>query len=347
MPSFIKCETHITLVFDDGDSATVYNDAENFPAVVAAVKIKDWGAAKELSKPIEAVKKAIEGIEKVAIEGGYVTYDGVPVHGTLTNRMLGMYNEGFNIQPMMLFLDNLMDNPSSRAVNELYDFMVASDLPITEDGHFIAYKRVDSNFTDLRTGKFDNSPGQTPEMPRNHVDEDKNRTCSDGLHFCGRGYLPVYYAKYSSKIVMIKINPRDVVAIPSDYDNNKGRACKYYVVKELPIDFDSPGKLPEEKIERSFVDTSVDNSKDTRAQVSAEAVEQLNLAEALLGDGAPTVLRLYDSATLAMHDLNVDSSSITKVCDGQRRSAGGYGWRWATENPNNVNSKEKTGHIKQ
>jgi len=337
MSSFIKCDSHITLVFDDGDSATVYNSDANYTAVCEAVKAKDWEVAKELSKPVEAVKKAIKGIEKVAIENGYVTYNGVPMHGTLSTRMLNMHAEGYDIKPMALFLENLMENPSYRAVNELYDFMEASDLPITEDGHFIAYKRVRLDFTDLRTGNFDNSPGQTPEMPRNQVDEDKNRTCSNGLHFCGRDYLPIYYANGSSKIVMIKINPRDVVAIPSDYGNNKGRACKYYVVKELPIDFDSPGKIPEETLEGSFIDTSVDNSKNTQAQVPVEAVEQLNLAE----DGEPTVIALYNSATEAMHALDVDSSSITKVCDSKRRSAGGFGWRWATENPNNVHTEAR------
>lgn len=336
MSSFIKSETHITLVFDDGDSATVYNSNENFAAVCEAVKAKDWKVAKELSKPIEVVKKSIAGLDKVAIESGFVTYDGVPMHNTLTKRMLEMYAEGFDIQPMAMFLENLMENPSYRAVNELYDFLEASDLPITEDGHFLAYKRVRTDFTDIRSGKFDNSPGQTPWMPRNKVDEDKNRTCSAGLHFCGREYLPSYGNWTDNKIVMIKINPRDVVSIPSDYNNTKGRTCKYYVIKELPIDFDTNGSLPEEKLEGCFVDTSVDDTKDTRTQVTSESVEQLNLAEALLGDDDPTVLGLFESATTAMHGTDIDSSSITKVCDGTRRSAGGYGWRWATKNPKNV-----------
>lgn len=330
MSSFIKSDSHITLVFDDGDSATVYNTEENYGAVCAAVKDKDWERAKELAQPIEVVRKTIVGLDRVAIEGGYVTYDGVPMHSTLTTRMLEMSSDGYDIQPMALFLQNLMENPSYRAVNELYDFLEASNLPITEDGHFIAYKRVRGDFKDIRTGKFDNSPGKTAEMPRNMVDEDKDRTCSDGLHFCGREYLPMYGGNSTNKVIMIKINPRDVVAIPSDYNNTKGRTCKYYVVKELPVDFDSSGKLPEEKLEGSFVDTSAEVE---RAQVTSESVEQLNLASALLGDGKPTVLGVFESPTAAMHAIDVDSSSITKVCNGTRKSAGGFAWRWATKNP--------------
>jgi len=253
----------------------------------------------------------------------------VPLHSTLTNRMMEMHREGFDISPMAVFLQNLMENPSYRAVNELYEFMEKSDLPITEDGCFIAYKRVRGDFKDLYTGKIDNSPGKTPEMPRNMVDEDSNRTCSVGLHFCSREYLPSY-GGYSDeyKVIMIKINPRDVVAIPRDYNNAKGRCCKYYVVEELPTDKTSDGNLPKENLEGAFHDTR-------KTAVSATAVEQLNLAEALLGDGEPTIIATFDSPTTAMHARDIDSSSITKACDGKRRSAGGFAWRWATENPNN------------
>jgi len=330
MASFIKSDSHLTLVFDDGDSATVYNNNPNYEAVCLAVRNKDWDLAKKLSMPIEAVKQSIKGIEKVAVEGGYVTYDGVPLHNTLTKRILDMHSEGYDVSPMALFLENLMENPSYRAVNELYDFLEASELPITEDGCFLAYKRVNGDFTDCYTSKVDNSPGKVVEMPRNQVDEDKDHTCSSGLHFCSREYLP-HYGAYGSdkKVVIVKINPADVVAIPSDYNNAKGRTCRYVVVREMVVDHDSSGHLPADNLEGAFVDTS-------KTEVTSIAVEQLNLAEALLGDGNPKVIELFDSPTSAMHKTDIDSSSIKKVCDGERRSAGGFAWRWASANPNNV-----------
>ena len=33
--------------------------------------------------------------------------------------------------------------------------------------------------------------------------------------------------------MLIKVNPRDVVSIPVDYNNSKGRCCKYEVVGEV------------------------------------------------------------------------------------------------------------------
>jgi hypothetical protein len=35
------------------------------------------------------------------------------------------------------------------------------------------------------------------------------------------------------RIMIVKINPADVVSIPSDYNDTKGRACRYEVIGEL------------------------------------------------------------------------------------------------------------------
>ena len=77
---------------------------------------------------------------------------------------------------------------------------------------------------------MDNSLGATVEMERNRVDDDKDRTCSTGLHFCSRDYLDHFGGE---RLVIVKINPRDVVSIPSDYNDSKGRACRYEVVDEI------------------------------------------------------------------------------------------------------------------
>jgi hypothetical protein len=42
--------------------------------------------------------------------------------------------------------------------------------------------------------------------------------------------------------VIVKINPRDVVSIPTDYNNAKGRACRYEVIGEV-------GANPDDKVE--------------------------------------------------------------------------------------------------
>jgi hypothetical protein len=134
-----------------------------------------------------------------------------------------------------------MSNPSKRAVDELYGFLEKNNLPITPDGHFLAYKKVRDDYTDVHSGTMDNGVGQIVEMERNEVDDNKDRTCSTGLHFCSQNYLNHFGGE---RIVIVKINPRDVVSIPSDYNDSKGRACRYEVIGELGVNpedaFDKP-----------------------------------------------------------------------------------------------------------
>ena len=70
-------------------------------------------------------------------------------------------------------------------------------------------------------------------MERYNVDDNKDNTCSTGLHFCSKDYLNSFGGE---RTVIVKINPRDVVSIPSDYNATKGRACRYEVVGEIDQD---------------------------------------------------------------------------------------------------------------
>lgn len=178
---------------------------------------------------------ASESGGKVQIKNGSIFYGDEEIHTSLTRRILWGLREGFDMKNYILFLENLMENPSKRAVDELFDFLEACNMGITDDGHFLAYKRVKSDLTDCYSGKFDNSPGQKLAMPRNKVDDDKTRTCSEGFHFCSFTYLPefgIMRRNDSDRVVIVKINPRDVVAIPTDYKNAKGRTCAFEVVGE-------------------------------------------------------------------------------------------------------------------
>jgi len=134
---------------------------------------------------------------------------------------------------MVQFMENLYQNPSKRAVTELYGFLEKGNLPITPDGHFLAYKKVRADYTDVHSGKFNNSVGQVVEMERHDVDDNKDNTCSTGLHFCAMSYLSCFGGE---RTVIVKINPADVVSIPSDYNDAKGRACRYEVIGELAVD---------------------------------------------------------------------------------------------------------------
>ena len=243
----VKTADGITFVGPQGRPYTVHKDTPGYDELVQ--QIRDGADGQTLVDFIERDVKRLRDAAKalgddVSINAvaGVVTYKGQEVRNTLTERMLEMLNEGFDLAPMSKFLENLMQNPSMRAVNELYGFLEKGNLPITPDGCFLAYKAVRSDFKDIHSGKFDNSVGQTVAMPRNAVDDNKDRTCSYGLHFCSVDYLK-HFARTDGHVVILKINPADVVSIPADYNDTKGRCAKYEVVDLYrDFDFNNPNK---------------------------------------------------------------------------------------------------------
>lgn len=211
-------------------SHTISKTHITYNQVVAAIKANDWDLVKATIEPKKAVEKFGNG--NVKIVGDKLFWKGDELHSSLAVRMISMLQEGFPIEPMVLFMEKLMLNPSRRSVQELYGFLEKSNLPITPDGHFLAYKKVRADYRDCHSGTMDNSVGQIVEMERNMVDDDKDRTCSAGLHFCSQSYLGSFGG---DRTVILKINPRDVVSIPSDYNDAKGRACRYEVIGELAV----------------------------------------------------------------------------------------------------------------
>ena len=276
--SCIKTSDHITVVLPDGESGTVNADNARYSDALEAVRNSDMDAFMLIANPGNVIHKFAD--DRVVIEGGVVCLDDEELHSTLADRMLEAIQDGFGIEPLANFLINLNENPSKRAVDELYDFMEANDLALTPDGHFVAYKKVRGDYMDCHSGEFDNSPGMIQEMPRNKVDEDKNRTCSAGLHFCGRSYLNSYPG---DRTVIVKINPRDVVAIPSDYSNAKGRTCRYEVIGELTNGTDDDGERVEESLEGGIY-------SDDRLGIASSCPSN---------DEPPVALRYYSTEEIA------------------------------------------------
>ena len=212
-------------------SHTISKTHVTYAKVLEAIKAGDWDTVKDIIEPKKVVLNYGQG--NVSIQGEKLFWKGTEMHNALSRRMIQMLQEGFPIEPLVLFMENLMQNPSKRSVTELYGFLEKNNLPITPDGYFLAYKKVRDDYLDVHSGTMNNAPGQVVEMERNQVDDDQNQTCSTGLHFCSQEYLNHFGG---ARTVIVKINPRDVVSIPNDYNNSKGRACRYEVIGELGVD---------------------------------------------------------------------------------------------------------------
>ena len=228
-------EKNVSMVLD-GKPQIIPKSSAVFQQVIDAIRSGDLDTLRYLVSPKKHIATFTEG--RIEFDGSELRFNGDAIHNSVKDRLHYLWSEGLDLSPLMRFLDNLMDNPSYRAVNETYGFLEACDLPITNDGHFLAYKMVRNNYTDIFSGKMANALNTFVSVPRNQVDENSERTCSYGLHVCSQGYLGCYGSGRGSadRVLIVKVNPRDVVAVPSDYNNAKMRVCAYEVVGELSWD---------------------------------------------------------------------------------------------------------------
>ena len=263
-------------VFVRGKSYTVNKQAKTFDLVLSGVKENNEQKVYDAVNIKESITSALNASSGVVrIEDSKIFYADREVTGVIASRIFEVIKLGLDVQPMVKFLENLMKNPSKRAVDEAFGFIEACSLPITPDGCFLAYKRVRADYRDVHSGTVLNKPynlftvedsvainasqgklGEvevevingvtTVSMPRNLVNEDKDKTCSEGLHFCSYNYLQHFGG---ARIVVLKINPADIVSIPADYNNSKGRCSKYQVVDELEVE----NNLPKQAIPDGFV----------------------------------------------------------------------------------------------
>ena len=181
-----------SIFISDGEENTTIDSS--FPQFTAIGKLLKDGAYKAAMTLIDTGRAVVEfGNGKFTISEGVLKFGDHVIDNSLTKRIIQMIGEGENCDPMINFLTNLLGNPSMRSVDELYSFLNQNDLPITPDGMFIAYKNVNDNYMDKHSGTFSNKVGDTCEMPRFKVDDDRNRTCSAGLHFCSIDYLQGFW----------------------------------------------------------------------------------------------------------------------------------------------------------
>ena len=234
--TFITTETSITCYLD-GRGYTASSEHPNYNAITELVKngrknSKGESKLVALFDTAKAIRSYVGKTINIS-DSGVLTHNKITVDNVLTEKIIRMLAEGYDIDPMLNFLINLRSNPSFAAQQELMLFLEVNDMPITPDGHVLAYKSVRSNYKDAFSGTFDNSVGSICAMERGSVNDDRSTTCSAGLHFAAKKYAGTFHT--SGHLMILKINPADVVSIPLDYKNMKGRCCRYEVIDEVPM----------------------------------------------------------------------------------------------------------------
>jgi hypothetical protein len=185
--------------------------------------------------------------DRVTIRRDTLYVDGDEVENRLTRHIADMIrNDDDNYVGYVAFLENLQANPSKNSRKALFKFLDKHDLLITEDGCFIGYKGISNDglsctagsepvtvtledgTVEEHTGRIPNPVGAVVEMPRSLVDPERNRACSVGLHVGNHRYA----TGFGVVLLTVKVNPRDVVSVPNDSNDEKIRTCRYEVVEQ-------------------------------------------------------------------------------------------------------------------
>lgn len=269
-------------LFVRGKQKTYLGDDPLFNQLIDCIKNQYWEKLDKLMNPEALIEKLSKGALKVT--------DGVVWMGTdsgekelpeeLNSTVLQFMNDNLPYDYLVNFALKLFANPSEDAIKQLYKYLVKNQFPICEDGDFVAYRKVTDDFRDFRTGDFDNSIGSVVEMDRKDVDPDPTRTCSKGLHAANWDYVHNHYYPGQGRIVVMKINPADVVSIPNDYNDSKMRVCKFYVLEEVKEEYSGPRAYKYETSEEDLNDEYEEgylNEETCDCEDSEDHEEQVDL----------------------------------------------------------------------
>ena len=223
-------------IIGDGKALTMESSNPSFSKAVELLKAEQYEEIPDLFDVPKAVEKFAEG--NISVSDGEVRYKEEAIHNHVVGRVLDFMRQGLPYKPLVRFLDKLMENPSRRAVNELYAFLEHKAMPLTPDGNFLAYKGVREDYTDWHSGKFSNKVGDVNEMTRNAVCDDANIGCSYGFHAGSLEYAKGYGS--GGHLMVVEIDPRDVVSVPLDCDQQKLRTAKYKVVSHYEKKLEEP-----------------------------------------------------------------------------------------------------------
>lgn len=301
-PAYLISSTGVITLYHNSNVHTIDRTHKNYEAIKDILtKTKEYTSLENLVNVVKVVEKSFQesGTSALKIENGEVLYFGEPLHNAVVTKILEFIDKKLDFAPLLKFLENLMENPSKASVDNLYRFLEHNQMPITVDGHFIAYKGVTQDYKDCKTGKLDNSPGKIVEMPRNKVQDDPNITCSYGLHVAALGYVNGEYGGYHK--IVVKVNPRDVVSVPTDYNNQKMRVCRYEVLHDLKTEVKQEDivELKKAPPEPEKVTQPVDNG--TYGGYSAVGVASLGSAGAVIAAGATGGNSLTDGGHAAVN----------------------------------------------
>lgn len=254
----------------NGQTHRVQKTDKKYPKILDALKLSPEEQESTINKilfDIVDTNTVIQESVGFEVRQDEIFYKGEKLPKAFSDKVISIIRDDLPLDHFEKFWQNLEQNPSRQSIEELIQFLEYKELPITEDGCFLAYKGVQSDYyschgnTETKviqgkvnsSGQIYNGIGEVLEVRRRDVDDDRTKHCSHGLH-CGS----LDYARgFASKLIVVKVNPMDVVSVPSDCDCQKCRVSKYVVLADY-----------KEEITSSVVDEDGDDTLIQTSQVN-------------------------------------------------------------------------------
>ena len=92
------------------NSHTINKGHIAYQKVLDAIKAGDWETVKNTVEPKKVILSY--GAGNISIKGETLYWKGREFHNSLSRRMIQMFQDGFPIEPLVLFMENLMQNPT-------------------------------------------------------------------------------------------------------------------------------------------------------------------------------------------------------------------------------------------
>lgn len=214
------------MVILDGESHTIQKSQPNYQPVLEGILANDVKQVRANLTIAQTMTNWSSGAFSLDAQRQAIIYKGEAVHPTISALILDALRRGVDASRYMAFWEKLEENPSNHSFTQFMEFLARYPLPITPDGDILAYKGVTSSLRDCHSGKFDNSPGQWLFMRRNRVSDDPDVPCHFGYHVGAHSYA----SSFGEKVIICRVNPRDVVCVPKDHSYQKIRVNEYKVV---------------------------------------------------------------------------------------------------------------------
>lgn len=233
----------VTYVNNDGQ---VFTATENNPRLETIIDNLRCGDVEDIERLFDldlAVNDTFQSLtERASVVNGRVLFDGDPVDRTIERLILRLYNKGDNAYKSVLaFMEKVYTNLSEHTRENLFTWLAAEDFSIDSDGDIVAYKGLRADGTSIHAGPafvdgkpvnghVPNHPGSVIEISRSDVVANPAIGCAYGLHAGTYEYASGFA---QGLLVEVRVNPRDVVSVPTDCGAQKMRVSRYRVVRSI------------------------------------------------------------------------------------------------------------------